>query len=252
MRDQTSSTTLLATAIALAPTSEALAQSCARDAMLVFDGSASMAEVGFDSTAPTRIDDARAAVAQAMPQIAPIRRVGLITYGPETIRDTNGSCSGINVQFEPLSDAAQPVIAAIEKLQPLGLTPLTASVRAAAEVLDYTAQPGVIVLVTDGNETCGGRPCALGAELAKTARDLTVHVIGFKVVFDPFSWNSPEAPGYDDGDTVAKCLSDQTGGMYVATNTVDELANALRKTLGCALIGEYGQSFRIASREGDP
>ena len=36
------------------------AAGCARDAMLVFDGSGSMGEVGHDLTAPTRIEDARA------------------------------------------------------------------------------------------------------------------------------------------------------------------------------------------------
>jgi len=209
------------------------ATNCATDAMLVFDGSASMAELGFDSSAPTRISEARDAVRRAMPQIAPFRRVGLIVYGP----GPEGSCNGINLRFEPVPDAAEAVIGAIETLEPLGLTPLTSSVRAAAEVLDYRTQPGIVVLVTDGNETCGGTPCALGAELAKTARDLTVHVIGFRVAYDPFSWNNPEAATYDGGNTVAKCLADRTGGMFVPTETVDELASALQTTLGCALIG---------------
>ena len=40
------------------------------------------------------------------------------------------------------------------------------------------------------------------------------------------------------GNTVAKCLADRTGGLYVSTETVDELADALRVTLGCALIGK--------------
>ena len=56
------------------------AQDCARDAMLVFDGSASMAELGLQLDEPKRIDDARAALEDAMPLIAPIRRAGLITY----------------------------------------------------------------------------------------------------------------------------------------------------------------------------
>ncbi|MEL6170669.1 MAG: VWA domain-containing protein [Pseudomonadota bacterium] len=215
------------------PAGQSFAQSCARDAMLVFDGSASMAEVTFDTSVPTRIEDARAAVAQAMPEIAPVRRVGLLTYGP----GGGDSCTGINLQFAPIPEAAEPVIDAVDALQPLGLTPLTASVKAAAEALDYTKRPGIIVLVTDGNETCGGRPCALGTELAATARDLTVHVVGFRVVFDPFSWNSPEATAFEDGSSVARCLSEQTGGLYVDTQSVDELADALRQTLGCAFIG---------------
>jgi Ca-activated chloride channel family protein len=204
------------------------AGSCARDAMLVMDGSASMAEVGFDITAPTRIEEARQALRRAMPEIAPVRRVGLLTYGP----GGSGSCSGIDLAFAPMPEAAERVIAGVEALSPIGLTPIAASVREAAEVL---GEEGIVVLVTDGNETCGGRPCALGAELAANP-GLTVHVIGFRVVYDPFSWNSPEAGMYD-GQTVAKCLSDQTGGLYVDTQTVDELAEALRVTLGCALIG---------------
>lgn len=208
------------------------ATGCATDAMLVFDGSGSMAEVGHDPTAATRINEARTALRRVMPEIAPYRRIGLLTYG------AGGShpCSGITRHFDPMPDAGAAVVAGIEALTPGGLTPIAASVTAAAEVLGYRTQPGIVVLVTDGNETCGGTPCALGATLAAEARDLTVHVIGFRVVHDPFSWNSPEAQGYD-GQTVAKCLADATGGLFVSTETVDELAAALRETLGCPLIG---------------
>lgn len=226
-------TTITALACTLPAVPRAIAQDCTRDAMLVFDGSASMAELGFDQTAPTRIEDARTALRRAMPQIAPVRRVGLLTYGP----GPEGSCDGINLKFPPMAEAAQPVIDAIDLLDPVGLTPLTEAVLEAARVLNYRTTPAIIVLVTDGNETCGGRPCALGADLAATSAGLTVHVIGFRVVPDPFAWDSPEAGIYTDGSSIARCISDQTGGMYVATETVDELAEALRKTLGCALIG---------------
>lgn len=205
---------------------------CAQDAMLVFDGSGSMEEVGHDPTAPTRIEDARRAVRRAMPDIAPYRRIGLLTYGP----GASHPCAGIALRFGPRADAGAAVVAEIDALAPGGLTPLAASVAAAADVLEGA---GIVVLVTDGNETCGGTPCALGARLAAERPDLTVHVIGFRVVHDPFSWNSPEAGAYD-GQTVAKCLSDATGGLFVSTETVDELTRALRETLGCALIGQVG------------
>jgi Ca-activated chloride channel family protein len=214
--------------------------------MLVFDGSASMAELGYDTSEPTRIDHARAAVTQVIPDIAQLRRVGLLIYGP----GPEGSCSGINLKFAPASDAAMSIIGAIDTLDPVGMTPLTASVRAAAEVLQFRSQPGIVVLVTDGNETCGGRPCALGAELSATAADLTVHVIGFRVANDPFTWNSPEAANAAEGASVAKCLADQTGGMYVSTETVEELAHALYDTLGCSLIGAAGSDFETVSRPG--
>lgn len=194
-----------------------------------------MAELGADTSEPARIDHARAAVAEALPQIASVRRVGLMIYGP----GPEGSCAGINLKFKPLDNAALPIIGAINGLDPVGLTPLTASVRAAAEVLQYRNTPGIVVVVTDGNETCGGSPCALASELARTAQDLTVHVIGFRVVFEPPEWVTGSAPAAERNDTsVARCLAEQTGGLYVATETVDELAGALQETMGCALIGK--------------
>ncbi|MEO0370015.1 MAG: VWA domain-containing protein [Pseudomonadota bacterium] len=226
-------TTLTALLIGSAASVDATG-SCATDAMLVFDGSASMGEISFNAQAPTRLQDARLAMHRAMPQIAPFRRVGLLVYGPGG--DTG--CTGIDLRFAPVPEAADQVVGEIDGLEPNGLTPIAASVRIAAEALDYQRAPGIVVLVTDGNETCGGRPCALGEELAQSGADLTVHVIGFKVVYDPFSWNSPEAQSYDGGKTVAKCLADHTGGMFVSTETVDELVDALRETLGCALIGQ--------------
>src|SRR3546814_7617500 len=41
-------------------------------------------------------------------------------------------------------------------------------------------KPGVVVVVTDGEETCGGSPCDLGKKLHAGANQLTVHVIGYR------------------------------------------------------------------------
>lgn len=206
---------------------------CATDAMVVFDGSASMAEIGFDTGETNRITDARAAMARVMPEVEHDRRIGLVTYGP----GPEGSCDGIAMRFPPIDASAARMQAELGALDPNGLTPLAKAVERAANVLDYRTQPAIVVLVTDGNETCGGRPCALGRDLSATAVDLTIHVIGYKAESDFFSWDSPEATEVPKGDTVAKCLSDATGGRFVATETVEELVAALRGTLGCALIG---------------
>lgn len=208
---------------------------CTTDAMVVFDGSASMAEIGFDTGDTNRITDARAAMARVMPDVEHFRRIGLLTYGPGG-RD---SCDGIRMQFPPIEAAAARMASELDALAPAGLTPLSAAVEQAALVLDYRLSPAIVVLVTDGNETCGGRPCALGARLAAEAADLTIHVIGYKAAHDFFGWNNPEggAPG---SDVVARCLADATGGQFVGTDTVEELTEALRGTLGCALIGWDG------------
>jgi Ca-activated chloride channel family protein len=209
--------------------------SCRADAMIVFDGSGSMGEIGLEFPRP-RIADARDAMARAMPRIEQFRQIGLLIYGPGP-RD---GCSNVDLRFAPTANAARQIITEVDQLHPGGMTPLTTSVQAAAEALNYRTRPAKVVLVTDGNETCGGRPCALADALQAGARDLTIHVVGFKVRFDFFSWDNPEQ-GAAGQDTVAKCLAEKTGGTYSSTETVDELVAALNDTLGCALIGRLDQ-----------
>lgn len=204
-------------------------QTCTRDAMVVFDGSGSMAEMGFNLLDEPRIFDARRAVRRVMPQVAPARRLGLVTYG----FGRRESCASVVVRFPPEPDAADRIIAEIDRLHPAGETPLTEAIAAAAQVLDYENKPGEIVLVTDGKETCGGSPCQLAADLAAGA-DMTVHVIGFRVRGEHFAW--PDQPQDSYIEPVARCLADRTGGMYVSAETLDDLIGALRQTLGCQIL----------------
>lgn len=204
--------------------------SCTADAIVVFDGSASMAKTGPGTGDQTRIVLAREAVRLAMPEIELYRDLGLVIYGPG---DERKSCDNVDPRFSPIPNAAQRIIGAVDKLNPDGNTPLTAAVQSAAEALNYTEKPGVVVLVTDGRETCGGSPCALGAELAATGLDLTVHVIGFQL--------QPESkghPSFRPSNEVYNpdCLAEQTGGKTVTTETVDELVDALRETLACPVV----------------
>lgn len=206
---------------------------CTSDAMVVFDGSGSMAEMGFNQLGAPRIFDAREAVRRAMPPVARVRRIGLIVYGP----GQGAACENVALHFAPRRDAAAAIIGTVESLAPEGTTPLTRAVAEAAAVLDYRRSPGIVVLVTDGKETCGGAPCTLAADLRREARDLTVHVIGFRVRPDRFNWDSAQTGPQAETISDARCLADETGGLYVSAETVDDLANALRQTLGCAVIG---------------
>ncbi len=219
---------------ALAPAG--VAGSCAEDAMIVFDGSGSMSEMGFNLLDEPRIAEARRAMHRAIPQVAPHRRIGLMVYGP----GDQGACRNIDVVFPPRDDAGLDILDTLDQLEPSGDTPLTASVFGAAEVLDYQNQPGVVVLVTDGNENCGGAPCELASLLRTEGLALTVHVIGFKVRGGHFSWTQSNGADFTGATIVASCLADLTGGLYVHTETVDQLVDALQQTLGCPLFGQSG------------
>lgn len=224
---------VLALCAGMMPSLLSASQSCTDDAMLVFDGSGSMAEIGFNLLDEPRIFEARRAVNDAVPNIAAVRRLGLVIYGPgKTL-----SCGHIDLRFGPINSAAAPIIDAVDTLEPAGETPLTESVARAAEALNYRTEPGAIVLLTDGKETCGGQPCQLAAELAASSFDLTIHVIGFKVRGEHFGWTEEDGLGYERTTTVAKCLADATGGTYSSSETLDDLKDALTRSLGCQLIG---------------
>lgn len=216
----------------LSATAASATDDCAADAMIVFDGSGSMAEMGFNDINEPRIFEARRAMADAIPEIARHRRLGLVIYGP------NGpdECAGLDLRFAPMPNAAKPIIDAVDALEPGGSTPLTEAVRLAAQTLEFETQAATILLVTDGKETCGGAPCTLAADLAGDGFDTTVHVIGFKVRGSFFSWDRQSDNDYNVSDSVARCLADRTGGTYARAETLEELIVAMRASLGCNIL----------------
>lgn len=208
-----------------------LAGACAEDAMLVFDGSGSMAERTVARSGVTRMDDAQQAVREVIPQVTRHRDVGLLIYGPGGF----DPCGGIEVAFTPRADTAAEIITAVEGVAPYGLTPLADSVHMAAIAMNYETEPAVIVVVTDGFETCGGAPCRVAAELSANSAGLQIHVVGFNMPDQSAGW-SGSASVAADGAPGARCLAEATGGRYVATRTAQELVEALNATLGCMLL----------------
>jgi Ca-activated chloride channel family protein len=204
---------------------------CNDDAMLIFDASGSMAgtdKLGVSTPIPiTRIDKVRAALARVLPSATRYRRVGLITYGPGPYAQCN-----VKLNLKPVANAASAIMRDVETLVPAGKTPLSEAVQQAAEVLNYRNKAGVIVLLTDGEETCGGKQCELGKALRAEAAGLVVHVIVFRV--KDFTWMGAQSVL----DT--KCLADANGGLYIEAGNEDELAEAFEKTLGCPMLSMRG------------
>ena len=192
--------------------------------MLVFDASKSMAASVGDNTGLRRIDAVRSALARILPRVAPKRRLGLVTYGP----GSRPACANVALELRPTINAAATIMARVDRLRPDGRTPLTRAVQRAAEVLDLRNQPGTIVLLTDGEETCGGNSCELARRLKAEGVRTTVHVISYRIA---------SAVG-SEGVFASRCLADETSGIYADTTTVDEVAAALEKAFACPLISQ--------------
>ncbi len=199
-------------------------EACTENAMIVFDASKSMAASGDDNAGLRRIDNVRAALQRMLPRVAPKRPLGLITYGP----GSRPACVNVSLEFRPRLNAAQLILSRVSDLRPDGRTPLTRAVQRAAEVLNYRNQAGTIVLLTDGEETCGGNSCQLARRLKTEGARTTVHVISYQIA---------SAIG-SEGVFASRCLADETGGIYANANTVDEVAAALETALGCPQVSQ--------------
>ncbi|MGH6735908.1 MAG: vWA domain-containing protein [Methyloceanibacter sp.] len=201
---------------------------CTEDAMIVFDASGSMAgnlNQGIATTIP-RINEVRKALARVLPTATRLRRVGLITYGPGPYQQCN-----VELNLRPTANAAELIMNDVNALNPAGKTPLVEAVGQAAEVLDFRSEPGVVIVLTDGEETCGGAPCEFGRRLHAEAAQLTVHVVGFRM--KNFLWTG------EQNVLEVKCLAEENGGLYITAEDEEELAQAFEKTLGCPIMSEW-------------
>ena len=85
--------------------------------MIVFDASGSMAGntvQGLFSDI-TRIDEVRKALGEVLPEATKFRKIGLITYGP------GPTSNAMSIwQFPPIPNAAEPIMSAVNALNPAG------------------------------------------------------------------------------------------------------------------------------------
>lgn len=156
---------------------------------------------------------ARETLHAVLPTLPADAEIGLMAYGH---RD-KGSCEDIQLIVPPAPGTANAITTAADNLKFLGKTPLTAAVKQAAEDLKYTEDKATVVLITDGLETCGGDPCALGKELEASGIDFKVDVVGFGLTAE-------------EGRQVA-CLAEDTGGKYIQANDEEGLKSALVTTI---------------------
>jgi hypothetical protein len=142
---------------------------------LILDTSGSMLEA---LEGQRRIDIARTVLSQLVAEtIPPGTPLALRVFG-----DTPESCeTSLAAPLQPLDPGAMAGLidglAAIDGVK----TPIGASLQAVAGDLQGAAGPKIVVLVTDGEETCGGDPAAAIRALAAQGIDARINIVGFAV-----------------------------------------------------------------------
>ncbi len=86
---------------------------------------------------------------------------------------------------------------------------------------------GVIVVISDGNDTCSGDPCG------ETKRIITTQTVGFKLHTVGYTVNEKQR-------TQLACMAKVGGGEYFAANSAKELEEIVEKqiTLGRILVNK--------------
>ncbi|UVK38699.1 VWA domain-containing protein [Mesorhizobium sp. AR10] len=160
-----------------------------------------------------KLEIARESLRTVLQSVPADKEIGFMAYGHRE----KGSCDDIELIVPPQAGSAGAIATTADSLKFLGKTPLTAAVKQAAEALKYTEDKATVVLITDGLETCGGDPCALGKELEASGIDFTADVVGFGLTAD-------------EGKQIA-CLADNTGGKYIQASDEKALQEALVETV---------------------
>ena len=179
-------------------------------AIIVLDGSGSM--WGQIDGKP-KLQIARETLRTVLGSVPDDIQLGLLAYGHRQ----KGVCSDIELIVEPAAGTAAAIADAADNMRFLGMTPLSAAVKQAAESLRYTEEKATVILITDGIETCDADPCALANELEQSGIDFTAHVVGFGL-------------SDEEGRQVA-CLAENTGGRFIQAGDAGTLADALTQTV---------------------
>ncbi len=187
------------------------AASAADRAIIILDASGSM--WGQIDGRP-KLEIARETLKKVLPTIPADLELGLMAYGHRE----KGNCNDIELVVPPAAGTAEEIGKVADRMQFLGKTPLSESVRRAAEDLGYAESKSTVILITDGIETCEADPCAVARALEESGVDLTVHVVGFGLT-------------EDEGRKVA-CLANETGGKYIQASDAEGLEDALKTTVG--------------------
>jgi hypothetical protein len=184
---------------------------------LVFDSSGSMAE---DLGGETKIDAAKSVLNDVIDSI-PVRsgiNVGFRVFGHKGTNTEAGkaeSCQSSDL-LVPIKGVDKPKLKQqVATYQPTGWTPIALSLQRAGKDFKSGGESisNVAVLVTDGEETCGGDPCAAAGLLYKGDIKLTTYVVGFGTT-----------PAQQAAD---QCIADQGGGKLLGANSAEELSAAL-------------------------
>ncbi len=155
-----------------------------------------------------RIDVARRALARIVDKAPADASPGVVVFG---------ACTRAPRVLGRVGNANKArILAAIRAIEPDEGTPLAAGLSKAASLVDGVDTPAVVVIISDGAESCDGDPCAVAKRLKRAKPQLIVNVVDIT------------------GEGAAACVAHATGGKVLIPDKADELDVTVARAAGNA------------------
>lgn len=159
------------------------------------------------------------------------------------------SCrTDLEIPLRPLDPAAvASKVGAIEAMN-LAKTPIAHSLELVAQDLSAVKGQRVVVLITDGEETCGGDPAAVIEALKAAGLDVRINIVGFAIddaaLKDAFRyWANLGGGSYHDA-TSAEALA---ASLSTALQTPFEIVDASGRVVASGLVGGPAVSLPVGT-----
>jgi len=165
---------IIATIFIISPAFSVHAQTSTENMLIVFDASGSMTESFGGSP---RIDVAKSVISDLLGSLDSNTLVGLRALAQEKKSVKADACI-VTSLLQPFTGDHTAVLNQVNSLQAVGsYTPLAYTLQQSAS--DFTAGANnVLILMTDGQENCGGNPSAVAAALKAAGINVKTYVIG--------------------------------------------------------------------------
>lgn len=174
------------------------------EVMVVIDGSGSMRD-GFPG-ASSRIDAAKQSITQVVQNLHKDIKTGLVSF-----TDCNETSTPKKYSY-----AERPeLLSRVRAVSPTRGTSLANSIRRAGNAAKSVG-PATVIVVSDGEDTCGGDPCAAARALKSQKPLLTVNVIDLS----------------GSRSSVLQCVANATGGRVFAPRNAVEITREMQEATG--------------------
>jgi hypothetical protein len=209
--------------------------------LFIVDGSRSMLDNLEHGT--QKIDAAKRVLQDAIATIPSDVNIGLRVFGQgytashgAGINLFGGGIGGVNLVSECRNTALwvpigksnrRAIIERVRELKPYGMTPLAYALAQAA-FSDFRGCQGqkVIILITDGADTCNGNPCKVIAELLpKYGIKIKCDVVGLALAREPQAKNQLD------------CIAKGSGGKFADAHTAADLIDSISASITNAIQG---------------